>query len=184
MGEPVGFAAQVPRVRVWCRICRPAPTPYPSQVTRGFQPPVPTFDVSGGCVRLAPPVTHFNGKSPSHSPAPAVSHPHAVVLGLSRVRRLEPTVSRRPSRDGPRPRPHPRLRLRLPSRVTPAPAGLAPCLKNARPPSRPPPAPAGLAPCLKNACPPSRPPPAPAGLALCLKNSCPPSPGPPPAPAL
>src|SRR5882724_10957238 len=139
----MGFAARVLQVRVRCRICRPAPTPYPSQVTHGFQPPVPTFDVSGGCVRLAPPVTHFNGKSPSRSPAPAVSHPHAVVLGLSRVRRLEPTVSRRPSRDGPRPRPC----LRPPSRVTPAPAGLAPCLKNARPPSPAPPPPP--APCLK-----------------------------------
>src|SRR5882724_10761406 len=133
----MGFAARVLQVRVRCRICRPAPTPYPSQVTHGFQPPVPTFDVSGGCVRLAPPVTHFNGKSPSRSPAPAVSHPcavshpRAVVLGLSRVRHLEPTVSRRPSQDSPRPRP----RLHPPSRVTPAPAGLAPCLKNARPPS-------------------------------------------------
>src|SRR5882724_3582650 len=118
LGKPVGFAARVPWVRVRCRICRPTPTPYPSWVTRGFQPPVPTFDVSGGCVRLVPPVTHFNGKSPSCSPAPAishprtVSHPHTIVPGLSRVRRLEPTVSRWPSRDGPCPCPCPCPHLR------------------------------------------------------------------------
>jgi len=51
-GKPAGFAAWVPRVWVRCRICRPAPTPYPSQVTCGFQPPVPMLAHVGGCICL------------------------------------------------------------------------------------------------------------------------------------
>src|SRR5882762_9689476 len=41
------ITAWVPRVRVWCWICRPAPTPYPSWVTCRFQPPIPTLDMGG-----------------------------------------------------------------------------------------------------------------------------------------
>src|SRR5882724_10626676 len=79
------------------------------------------------------------------SPLPLPASRHA---SRTRARHLQPPGlhPRRASRTRP-PRP--------PSRVTPAPAGLAPCLKNAHPPSRPPPAPAGLAPCLKNSRPPS-----------------------------
>src|SRR5882762_7468057 len=64
-GKPVGFAARVQWVRVQCPICRPAPTPYPSWVTRGFQPPILMLAHTGGssCARrhlslLPPHSTH------------------------------------------------------------------------------------------------------------------------------
>ena len=47
------------------------------------------------CVCLAPPVTHFKGKSPLPPPSLTVDHPTP-----SRPRRLERAVSRGPSQDG------------------------------------------------------------------------------------
>src|SRR5882762_9471032 len=43
MGKPAGFAAWVWQVWVQCQICQPTATLYPSQVTHGLQPPVPTL---------------------------------------------------------------------------------------------------------------------------------------------
>src|SRR5882762_6981139 len=74
MGHTVGFATQVWQVWVRCQICQPTPTPHPSQVTCGSQPPIPTL-IHICCL------THFNGKLLSFSPAPAISHllpPHAA----------------------------------------------------------------------------------------------------------
>src|SRR5882724_4887954 len=54
-------------LQVWvrCRICRPTPTPYPWQVTRGFQPPVPTLD-AGVCL----PYTCLHSSKVSDLPSP------------------------------------------------------------------------------------------------------------------
>jgi len=73
LGKPTGFAAWVSQVWVQCQICQPTPTPYPSQVTCGFQPPVPTLAHAGGCICLAPPLTHTK-VSPSVYLLPVVSH--------------------------------------------------------------------------------------------------------------
>src|SRR5882724_4851644 len=103
-------------LQVWvrCRICRPTPTPYPWQVTHGFQPPVPTLD-AGVCLPYtclhSSKVSDLPSPLPPPSPAPC-RLTHAVLLcclppclplgrlppGPSRPRRLTCAISPAPSR--------------------------------------------------------------------------------------
>src|SRR5882724_8318544 len=87
----------------------PTPTPYPSRVTRRFQPPVPTLARTGGCICLAPPLAHIKVSSSSISSPPSLTYPHQLL-----------------SRDGPRPlRLEPRAASSPPPRARPLEAAVS-----------------------------------------------------------
>ena len=84
LGEPAGFATRVLRVWVRCRICRPAPTPYPSRVTRRFQPPNPPLLPSPSpslafSLALSLPLLHTASHCPSTAATPCHSQPAATL---------------------------------------------------------------------------------------------------------
>src|SRR5882724_18940 len=92
-GKSMGFAAWVRQVQAWCQICQPMETPYPSGVTHRFQPPVPTFACTSGCVLHCLSCTSNLKVSLLFSPLPISHSLSPPSLLPSRASHLEPALT-------------------------------------------------------------------------------------------